>query len=80
MGGGELPPPSPGPVEPDKSSLPMDLFSLHSVIWLVVTCTCMPFSWPRNNGWSTVCANSKLKETKPPIEIDVYMYYLQGSL
>ena len=27
-----------------------------------------------------VCANSKLKEAKPPIEIGVYMYYLQGSL
>ena len=41
----ELPP---GPVEPDKSSLWMDLFSLASVILIVVTCNRVPFSWPRN--------------------------------
>ena len=51
--GGQLPPP--GPVEPDKSSLwiedfhySKDLFSLDSVILIVVTCSCLPFSWPRN--------------------------------
>ena len=31
-------------------------------------------------GWSTVCANSKQKEAKLPIEIGVHMNYLQGSL
>ena len=58
MGGGgargQLP--SPGPVEPDRSSLwtedfhyLKDLFSLDSVILIVVTkCTCLPFSWPGN--------------------------------
>ena len=37
----------PGPVEPDKSSLWMDLFSLDSVILIVVTCNyyCLPFSF-----------------------------------
>ena len=37
----------PGSVEPDKSSLWMDLFSLDSVILIVVTCNyyCLPFSF-----------------------------------
>ena len=40
--GGSFPP---GSVEPDKSSLWMDLFSLDSVILIVVTCkNCLPFS------------------------------------
>ena len=40
-GGGQLPP---GTVEPDKSSLWMDLFPLDSVILIVVTCICFQFS------------------------------------
>ena len=60
--GGSCPPPPPGPVEPDRSSLwtedfhySKDLFSLDSVVLIVVTCTCLPFSWPgnRNNVVST---------------------------
>ena len=38
----------PGPVEPDKSSLWMDLFSLDSVIFVKVTCNCLPFSYWRS--------------------------------
>ena len=33
----------PGPVEPDKSSLWMYLFSLDSVILIIVICNCLPF-------------------------------------
>ena len=40
-GGGQLPP---GTVEPDKSSLWMDLFPLDWVILIVVTCICFQFS------------------------------------
>ena len=36
------------PDKPDKSSLWMDWFSLDSVILIVVTSNCLPFSWPRN--------------------------------
>ena len=35
------------PVEPHTSSLWMDLFSLHSVILIIVTCSCLPFSYSR---------------------------------
>ena len=34
----------PGPVEPDTSILWMELFSLDSVIFIMVTCSCLPFS------------------------------------
>ena len=34
-----------GPVELDTSSLWMDLFSLDSVILIIVTCNCLPFSY-----------------------------------
>ena len=37
----------PGPVEPDKSSLWMDLLSLEPVIFVKVTCNCLPFSYLR---------------------------------
>ena len=33
----------PGPFEPDRSSLWMNLFSLDSVILIIVTCNCLPF-------------------------------------
>ena len=36
-----------GTVEPDKSSLWVDLFSLDSIILIVVTCICFLFSWGR---------------------------------
>ena len=40
---GAAAPPSPlGHVEPDTSSLWMDLFSLDSVILIMVTCNCLP--------------------------------------
>ena len=35
----------PGPIDPDKLSLWMDLFSLDSVILIIVTCNCLPFSY-----------------------------------
>ena len=35
------------PVEPDTLSLWMDLFSLDSVILIIVTCNCLPFSYSR---------------------------------
>ena len=41
--GGSYPPPQ--PVEPDKSSLWMNLFPLDSVILIVLTCNCLPFSY-----------------------------------
>ena len=37
-------PPRP-PVEPDKSSLWVNLSSLDSVILFVLTCNCLPFSY-----------------------------------
>ena len=37
-----------GPVEPDKSSLLIDLFSLDSVILIIVTCNCLPFHYSRS--------------------------------
>ena len=40
-----LPPPLPRPAEPDKSSLLIDLFSLGSVILIIVTSNCLPFSY-----------------------------------
>ena len=59
--GGQLSPP-PGPVEPDKSSLwiedfhySKDLFSLDSVVLIVVNCSCLPFSWPGNRLVHGVC-------------------------
>ena len=58
--GGKLPPPP--PVDPDKSSLwikdfhySKDLFSLDSVILIVVTCSRLPFSWPGNRLVQGVC-------------------------
>ena len=42
------PPPAPGTVEPNTSSLLMDLFSLDSVILIMVTCNCLPFSYSRS--------------------------------
>ena len=42
--GGSCPPPSPGPVEPDKSSLWVDLFSSDSVILVIVTCSNSEFA------------------------------------
>ena len=51
----------PGPVEPHKSCLWMDLFSLDSVILIVVTCDIVCHFHGREIGWSTVCANSKQK-------------------
>ena len=47
----------------------LDLLTLEtvkSVILIVMTCNCLPFSW------STVCATSKEKEANPPFEIGVY--------
>ena len=38
----------PGPVELDTSSLWMDWFSLDSVILIIVTCNCLPFSYSRS--------------------------------
>ena len=38
----------PGPVEPETSSLWMDLFALDSVILIIVTCNCLPFSYSRS--------------------------------
>ena len=46
--GGSCPPSPPGHVEPDTSSLWMDLFSLDSVILIMVTCNCLPFSYSRS--------------------------------
>ena len=43
--GGSCPP---GPIEPDTSSLWMDLFSLDSVTLIIVTCNCLPFSYSRS--------------------------------
>ena len=37
-----------GPVEQDTSSVWMDLFSLDSVILIIVTCNCLPFSYSRS--------------------------------
>ena len=46
----------PGPVEPDRSSLWTHGFiSLNSVILIVVTCNCLPFSWPRDCLVHGVC-------------------------
>ena len=45
---GEQLPPPPGTVEPNTSSLWMDLFSLDSVILIMVTCNCLPFSYSRS--------------------------------
>ena len=61
--GGQLPP---GPVELDKLSLWMGLFSLEtvkSVILIVVTCNCLSFLW-REIGWSTVCAIQIVRKRK----------------
>ena len=43
-GGGEAAA-SPGPVEPDTSSLWMDSFSLDSVVLIIETCNRLPFSY-----------------------------------
>ena len=40
--------PPTGPVELDTLSLWMDLFSLDSVILIIVTCNCFPFSYSRS--------------------------------
>ena len=47
-GGGKGESCPPGPVEPDKSSLWMDLFSLDSFILVIVTCNCLPLSNSRS--------------------------------
>ena len=39
---------TPGPVEPDTLSLWMELFSLDSVILIIATCNCLPFSGSRS--------------------------------
>ena len=54
-------PPPPGPVDPDTASLWMDLFSLDSVIFIIVTCICLPFSEPY---LMTSAENSVLECTK----------------
>ena len=51
----------PGPVDPDTASLWMDLFSLDSVIFIIVTCICLPFSEPY---LMTSAENSVLECTK----------------
>ena len=52
----------PGPVEPNKSSLWIEdfslskgLFSLNSVILIVVTCSCLSFSSPGNRLFHVMC-------------------------
>ena len=66
--GGSCPP---EPIEPEKSSRCMDLFSLDSVILIVVTCNCLLFSWPRNcSGWSDKAPMS------PTRILDVDLSYL----
>ena len=47
-GGASGAPAPPGPVEPDTSSLWMELFSLDSVIFIIVTCNCLPFPYSRS--------------------------------
>ena len=37
-----------GPVEPDTLSLWMDLFSLDSVIWIIVICNCLLFLYSKS--------------------------------
>ena len=56
----------PGPLEPDKWSLWIedfpysnDLFSLDSDILIVVTSSCLPFSWPGNRLVHGVCKPSQ---------------------
>ena len=47
-GGGKEGSCPPGPVEPDTLSLWMDLFSLDSLIFIVITCNCLIFSNARS--------------------------------
>ena len=47
-GGGKGAAAPPGPVLPDKISIWLDLFSLVTVIFVIVTCNkCLPFSYLR---------------------------------
>ena len=57
---------SPGPVEPDKSSLWIDLFSLDSVILIVVTCNCLLFSYLRSIFRRHLMTSAENSVSEPP--------------
>ena len=62
----------PGPVEPDKSSLWMDLFSLDSVILIIVTCNCLPFSYSRSNFSDTYVMTSAENSVSEPPNLTIF--------
>ena len=56
----------PGPVEPDKSSLFMDLFSLGSVIMIIVTCSCLSFIFEVDFSETYLVTSAKNSVSEPP--------------
>ena len=55
-----------GPVEPDTLSLWMDLFSLDSVILIIVTCNCLPFSYSRPIFRTHFMTSAENSVSEPP--------------
>ena len=55
-----------GPVEPDTLSLRMDLFSLDSVILIIVTCNCLPFSYSRPIFRTHFMTSAENSVSEPP--------------
>ena len=64
--GGSCPPPR--PVEPDTTSLWMDLFSLNSAILIIVTCNGLPYSR------STYLMTSAENSISEPPNLKVFFY------
>ena len=56
----------PGPVEPGKSSLFMDLFSLGSVIMIIVTCSCLSFIFEVDFSETYLVTSAKNSVSEPP--------------
>ena len=56
-----------GPVEPDALSLLMDLpFYLDSVILIIVTCNCLPFSYSRSSFRTHFMTSAENSVSEPP--------------
>ena len=55
-----------GPVEPDTLSLWMDLLSLDSVILIIVTCNCLPFSYSRPIFRTHFMTSAENSASEPP--------------
>ena len=71
-GGGKAGSCPPRPVDPDTASLWMDLFSLDSVILIIVTCNCLPFSWFEVDFSETYPMTSAENSVSEPPNLEIF--------